>query len=173
MAYNQIIDVTNIEVGYINGPITVEEAKAFCRVQNTNEQQDILFSLWIFAARTKIEQYCNLSLIPRNIVAVLSAPQGMMELPYGPVTSVPSFVDEQDVAQTITLLGLGYPSIKNPINYTKASYDAGFADGECPELLKQAILMQVCYYWENRGDQEVKGYAPGVISICQKYKRSI
>lgn len=171
MAYNKIVDITTVEVAYVNGPVTVEEAQAFCRVQNTDTQQDILFSLWVTAARDKIEQYCGLSLIPRNIVAILEAPQGMMELPYGPVTSTPTFVDQQGVAQEITLIGLDYPTIQLPINYTKATYTAGFGDGECPALLKQAILMQVCYYWENRGDQFVQGYAPGVIAICQKFKR--
>ena len=168
--YNQIIDITNVEVGYVNGPITLAQAKAFCRAENTSASQDALFSIWIIGARTKVEQYCGLSLIPRNIVAVLQAPQGMMELPMGPVTSVPTFVDSQDVAQSITLIGLGYPSIKHAVGYTKASYTAGF--DECPELLKQAILMQVCYYWENRGDEQMQGWASGVVSICQKFKRS-
>ena len=74
MAYNIIVDYTNTEVGYINGPITVARAKAFCRVENTTAEQDIDFALWIRAARTKIEQYTGLSLIARNIVAVLQAP---------------------------------------------------------------------------------------------------
>ncbi len=172
MAYNLLIDSTTIEVSYVNGPITVDEAKAFCRVQNSNAQQDVQFALWVLAARAKVEAYTGLSLIPRNIVAVIQAPQGMYELPFGPVTSIPTFEDEQGSAQSVTLIGLGYPVIKNPIAYTKATYDAGFGDGEVPELLKQAILMQVCYYWENRGDQDVSGYAPGVIAICQKFKRN-
>ena len=71
MAYNIIVDYTNTEISYVNGPITVEQAKAFCRAENTSTEQDILFALWIRAARTKIEQYCGISLIPRNIVAVL------------------------------------------------------------------------------------------------------
>ena len=171
MSYNTIVDITTTEIAYVNGPVTVEEAQAFCRVQNTNTQQDLQFAMWVLAARDKIEQYCGLSLIPKNIVAILEAKQGMMELPFGPVTSTPTFVDQQGVSQEITLIGLDYPVIQLPIAYTKATYEAGFAEGECPLLLKQAILMQVCYWWENRGDQFVQGYAPGVIAICQKFKR--
>jgi len=169
--YNILVDFTNTEVGYVNGPITVARAKAFCRVENTTAEQDIDFALWIRAARTKIEQYCGISLIPRNIVAVLQAPQGMMELPFGPVTSTPTFVDENNTAQVIDLIGLSYKTIKNPIDYTKATYTAGYADGQVPEELQEAIMLQVAYWWENRGDEDVKGWSPQVISICNKWKR--
>jgi len=172
MSYNLILDYTNIEVGYVNGPITVAQAQAFCRVENTSAQQDVLFALWVRAARTKIEQYTGLSLIPRSIVAVLSAPQGNMELPFGPVTSTPAFVDENAVDQVITVRGLDFKFIVNPIDYTKATYTAGYADGECPEELQQAMLLQVGYWWENRGDQSVGyGWCPEVIAICKKWKR--
>jgi hypothetical protein len=161
MAYNIIVDYTNTEISYVNGPITVEQAKAFCRAENTSTEQDVLFALWIRAARTKIEQYCGISLIPRNIVAVLQAPQGRMELPFGPITSTPTFVDENNTAQVIV----------NPIGYTKATYTAGYANGQVPEELQEAIMLQVAYWWENRGDQEVQGWSDQVIAICQKWKR--
>ena len=171
MAYNLIKDITNIEVGYINGPVTVAQAKAYCRAENTSIEQDTLFALWIRAARTKIEQYTGLSLIPRNIIAVLSAPQGNMELPYGPVTGTPVFVDTESTVQEITTRGLDFPYIVLPVQYTKATYSAGYASGGCPEELQVAIMMQVCFWWENRGDQATNAYAPGVIAICQKWKR--
>lgn len=171
MAYNLIQDYTNIEVGYVNGPVTVAEAKAFCRVENTTTAQDSLFALWIRAARTKIEAYTGLSLIPRNIVAILANPQGNIELPFGPVTSTPVFVDEQATVQEITTQGLDFPYVPLPFHYSKVTYTAGYGDGECPDELKQAILLQVCFYFENRGDQQTNAYAPMVIAICQKYKR--
>lgn len=171
MAYNIILDYTNTEVGYINGPVTVAQAKAYCRAENTSSEQDTLFALWIRAARTKIEQYTGLSLIPRNIVAILTNPQGNMELPFGPVTNTPTFVDSEGIAQEITTRGLDFLYIPQPVQYTKATYTAGYADGECPEELQIAIMMQVCFWWSNRGDQPSDAYAPGVIAIAQKYKR--
>ena len=172
MAYNLVLDITNTEIAYVNGPITVAQAQAFCRVENTSAEQDVLFALWIRAARTKIEQYTSLSLIPRNIVAELSVPQGNMELPLGPVTNTPTFVDEQAMDQIITVRGLNFPFIVNPVLYTKATYQAGYADGECPEELQQAMLLQVCYWWENRGDQSAgHGWCPETIAICKKWKR--
>jgi hypothetical protein len=180
MAYNNILDYTNTEVGYINGPITVSEAQAFCRMENTTTAQDSLFALWIRAARTKVEQYTGLSLIPRSIVAVLTVPQGNMELPFGPVTGTPTFVDEQGVIQTITTRGLSYPFIVNPVIYTKATYTAGYADGACPDELQEAMLLQIAFWWENRGDQSQGGgpmasnaWCPETISICQKWKRKV
>jgi len=171
--YNLILDSTNVEVAYVNGPVTVTEAKAFCRAENTTAAQDTLFALWIRAARKKIEDYTGLSLIPRNIVAILSNPQGNIELPFGPVTSTPTFVDTKNVTQAITTRGLYFKYIPEPFSYSKVTYTAGYADGEVPDELKQAILMQVCFWWENRGDQPSNAYAPGVIALCQKYKRTI
>jgi hypothetical protein len=171
MAYNIIYDYTAIEVGYVNGPVTVAEAKAFCRAENSTAAQDNLFALWIRAARTKIEAYTGLSLIPRNIVAILSNPQGNMELPFGPVVSVPVFRDENNVVQEITPQGLDFPYVPLPFDYSKVTYTAGYDTGECPDELKQAILLQVCFWWENRGDQMSNAYAPMVIAICQKWKR--
>lgn len=169
--YNLILDSTTVEVSYVNGPVTVAEAKAFCRAENSTSAQDSLFALWIRAARTKIEAYTGLSLIPRNIVVELKNPQGNQELPFGPVTGTPVFVDAQGVTQAITTQGLDFPYVPLPFDYSKVTYTAGYAEGECPDELKIAILMQVCYYWENRGDQMGNAYAPGVIAICQKYKR--
>lgn len=172
MAYNNILDSTNVEIAYVNGPVTVAQAKAFCRAENTTVEQDSLFALWIRAARKKIEDYTGLSLIPRNIVAILSAEQGNMELPFGPVTNTPTFVDTEGESQDITTRGLDFPYIVYPVSYTKATYTAGYADGECPEELQQAILLQVCFWWENRGDQSgITGWCPQTIAICQKWKR--
>lgn len=180
MSYNIVQDYTNVEVGYVNGPVTIAMAQAFCRVENTTAEQNTLFLLWINAARTKIEQYTNLSLIPRNIVAVLNNPQGSLELPFGPVTSTPTFVDQQGVAMTIVKEGLNFPYIPLPFSYAKATYTAGYADGECPEELIQAMLLQICYWWENRGDQSVgtssqtaTAWCPETLAICQKWRRNI
>jgi hypothetical protein len=92
-------------------------------------------------------------------------------LPFGPITSTPTFVDENNTAQVIDLVGLNYKVIVNPIGYTKAIYTAGYANGQVPEELQEAIMLQVAYWWENRGDQEVQGWSDQVIAICQKWKR--
>lgn len=174
MAYNNILDFTNTEIAYVNGPITVQQAKDYCRVQNTTTGQDELFALWIRAARTKIENYTGLSLIPRNIVCILTNPQGNIELPFGPVTGTPTFIGTQGETQSITTQGLNFPYVPLPFEYSKVSYTAGYADGAVPDELQQAMLAQISYWWENRGDQvgiDVLGWCPLTITICQKYKR--
>jgi hypothetical protein len=73
--------------------------------------------------------------------------------------------------QEITTQGLDFPYVPLPFDYSKVTYTAGYDAGECPDELKQAILLQVCFWWENRGDQMSNAYAPMVIAIAQKYKR--
>jgi hypothetical protein len=80
-------------------------------------------------------------------------------------------IDENNVVQEITTQGLDFPFVPLPFDYSKVTYTAGYDTGECPDELKQAILVQVCFWWENRGDQMSNAYAPMVIAICQKYKR--
>lgn len=179
MAYNQIIDSTQISIAYTEYPITVAQAKDYCRVDgDTTDEQDALFAMWIRLAFTKVENYTGISLTPKNIVAILSAPQGMMELPFGPVTNTPTFVDAQGVAMTVYLQGLQYKSIVYCTDYTKATYTAGYADGEIPDELIEAMYLIINYYYENRGDVEPtsglgagKGWVPQAIAICQKWKR--
>lgn len=180
MAYNNILDSTQTKIGYTDYPITVAQAKSFCRAENTTADQDELFALWIRAIFTKVENYTGLSLTPKNIVAVLTVPQGQLELPFGPVTNTPSFVNQQGTAQTIIIYGLNFPSIQYPVIYTKATYTAGYADGAIPDELIEAMLLNIAYYWENRGDQSIgtssqtaTAWCPETIAICQKWRRSL
>lgn len=180
MAYNNILDHTNTDIGYTAYPITLAQAKEFCRAENTTTAQDALFSMWIRATFTKVENYTGLSLKPKTIVAVLTVPQGQMELPFGPVTNTPTFVDQQGTAQTLITYGLNFPSIQYPVIYTKATYTAGYADGQVPDELIEAMLLDICYFWENRGDQSVgsmlqtaTAWCPETIAICQKWRRNI
>lgn len=180
MPYNIIEDSTRTPIGYTPYPISLAAAKDYCRVENTTTAQDELFSLWIRMAFTKVENYTGLSLNPKTIVAVLSGPQGNFELPWGPVTGTPTFVDRQNTAQTFSLVGLNFPSILEPFVYTKATYTAGYADGECPDELILAMYLLIDFYYENRGDvspdagfSAAQGWPPQAIAICQKWRRNI
>ena len=89
--YSYVIDETITEIGYPSEPVTIDEAKAYARVDVTSAIQDTLFGYWIKAARQAIEQMTGLSLVPKNVVAEIQNWQGNIELPYGPITSTISW----------------------------------------------------------------------------------
>ena len=170
MAYNYVIDETITEVSYPTEPVTVEQAKTYARVDVTSAAQDVLFGLWITAARQAIEQMTGLSLISKSIVAIISNWQGGMELPYGPVTGTISWLDFNGNVPTVITEGNQFPRIPIPCGYLKATYTAGYTDN-VPTELKIAILNQVTSWYENRGDEATANMPASVVTICQKYSR--
>lgn len=189
MSLNLIQDIQATEIGYAE-PISLETAKAFCRVQAVSTAQDELFEIWITAARQEIEQVTGLSLVPKNIVAWLKNPQGGIELPGGPITDVPVFTNyEDEVLDNIETDGInflsiasnsrtdGFLSFNTHLNDSSneviiATYTAGYSTDGCPAWAKNAILNQVSYYYENRGTESATaGLCPNVYAAVLKFSR--
>ena len=170
MAYNYVIDETITEIGYPTEPVTIEQAKAYARVDVTSAIQDTLFALWITSARQAIEQMTGLSLVPKSIVAIISNWQGGMELPYGPITGEIAWLDFNGNVPTVITEGNQFPRIPIACGYLKATYTAGYTDN-VPTELKIAILNQVTSWYENRGDEATANMPASVVTICQKYSR--
>jgi len=171
MAYNYVIDETITEVGYLTEPVSVDEAKAYARVEATSVAQDALFALWISSARQIIEQMTGLSLVPKSIVAEISNWQGNMEVPYGPVSNTITWLDANGNVPTVILEGNKFPRVTVPIGYLKATYLAGYTNDSIPRELKIAILNQIVSWYENRGDEATLNMPASVVTICQKYSR--
>jgi hypothetical protein len=169
--YSYVIDETITEIGYPTEPVTIDEAKAYARVDVTSAIQDTLFGYWIKAARQAIEQMTGLSLVPKNIVAEIQNWQGAIEIPYGPVTSTIAWKDFNGNVPTVILEGNQFPRIPIPCGYLKATYTAGYTDN-VPTELKIAILNQVTSWYENRGDEATLNMPASVVTICQKYSRT-
>ncbi|CAB5216846.1 gp6 domain containing protein [uncultured Caudovirales phage] len=169
--YSYVIDETITEIGYPTEPVTIDEAKAYARVDVTSAIQDTLFEYWIKAARQAIEQMTGLSLVPKNVVAEIQNWQGNMELPYGPITSTIAWKDFNGNVPTVIIEGNQFPRIPIPCGYLKATYTAGYTDN-VPTELKIAILNQVTSWYENRGDEATLNMPASVVTICQKYSRT-
>lgn len=172
--YNLVIDHTNTVIGYGQEPVSIDNAKAYCRVDPgiSNPAQDQLFAYWITAARQAIEHNTGLSLVPKSVVAYLQNPQGNMELPFGPVTSTPVYLDQGSNVITFSQVnGSQFPSIVDTFDYCQASYQAGYTNDNIPDEIRIAILNQVVSWYENRGDEAIANMPASVLSICQKYSR--
>lgn len=164
-------------------PVTVDEAKAWCKVDGTDE--DAIFTRLIKVSRIMCESYAGLSFITQTRVVKLDRFTCRdVILPYGPVTAVTEFAykDGNGDAQTVaadtytldTQSGLAkvrvtdtWPDTDRTLNNVEITYTAGYDDEEVPEIAKQAILMQVATMYENRQD-EVIGSSANVINYSSQ-----
>lgn len=142
-AYNAVIKA---DIADETGPefITLQEAKDWCKIDVTDD--DTLITKLIKAARLVCERFVNLSLIPRNVTAVIHNGLGGINLPYGPVTSEVAYFNVDDSEAT------GYDINTGSGDNITAVYSAGYAAGNLPEDLRTAVLDQIAWMYNNRGD---------------------
>lgn len=152
-AFNAILDVqfsgTEVE------PVTRAEAKSWCRI-DVDDDNSLIDSL-LTAARLVCEQYCNISFTSRTVTAVLNNSCGNIFLPYGPVSGTVTMTDRD--GNTVTdpkVRGSLFKFIESPcLDYLQVSYSAGYST--LPPNLKTAVLSQIAWIYENRGDANVAG----------------
>ncbi len=135
----------------ITEPISLQAAKDWLKVEGDDD--DALIEDLIPAARLMCEQYCNKSLVVRTITAVIRNELGEQRLPYGPHGEIVSAVDGDGNAVTLTTRGDQFLTVKDPCyDYLKIVYTAGYSI--CPPLFKKAILRQVAFLYQNRGNEQ-------------------
>jgi uncharacterized phiE125 gp8 family phage protein len=172
MAYsNFIIDYTLTDTAPVVEPVTLAEAKLYCRVSSSVDDNQI--SLMIKQAREAIEVATGLSLIPKTAVVWFTNFDGSFNLPYGPVNSFTSLIDQNNdviAAADYTLVGGKFPQLQRPpLRNLKATYTVGYTT--IPNDLKIAILDQVSYDYENRGLDSNTGICEKSWKACQRWTR--
>ena len=168
--YNYLIDYTLTETAPVTEPVTLTEAKNYCRVTTTAD--DTLITTMITEARQVIEKVAGLSLVPKTAVVYFKNSGGNFSLPYGPIKTISELYDirgTQVVAPSQYLLvGTQYPTLVYPTyELLRATYTTGF--DVVPNDLKIAILDQVNYSYENRG---VDSFHYDNMGICEKAMRA-
>ena len=84
MSYNNYInDFSAVPIAPITEPVTLAEAKLYCRV--TTSAEDTLITLMITQAREAIEVATGLSLIPKDITTYFNNVSGNFDIPFGPI----------------------------------------------------------------------------------------
>jgi len=132
--------------------ITVADCKNFIRIDTSAD--DTLLGVMITAARINAENYLSRDIVAktRTYFLEISPLDLMIDVPFGPIASIQSVTGTKDnTTLTYSTYGLDdkiielngvYDNVK--VNYTTA----GMSDG----LLKQALLMIVSTYYDNRTD---------------------
>lgn len=151
-------------------PVTLEEAKLFCRVDTSDD--DSLITALITAARQASENYTGRAYINQGITYVTDTSSLFIPLPKVPFGSVSSvrYLDTNNAWQTMTL-GSDYdvttrgeagvvtlisvPSVDaRGLATVEVIFTAGYgaAASSVPYALKQAILFRVAAMYERRGE---------------------
>jgi uncharacterized phiE125 gp8 family phage protein len=151
VAFNAVTDVV-FDDGTVTEPVTKAQVKSFCKL-NTGTTEDALLDIFITAARIQCEQYCNIGFIPREVTAIINNSCGNVYLPFGPVTlPVTSIKDSDGVdISDYEIQGTKWARLVKPtLENITIVYNAGYED--LPGELKLAVLQQVFYLYENRGE---------------------
>jgi len=176
MPYSYLNDYTLTDVSPVVEVITVAEAKQYCRVDNTVEND--LFEELITQSRQAVEKAANISIIPKTAIVWFNNEAGNFELPFGPIDieSVIVYDDNQNglelTSPTLKIIGSEYPKVVFPLYPNlRATYEMGYTT--CPKELKIAMLDQINYGYENRGmDVNDLGICEKTWRVCQRWTRT-
>lgn len=169
--YNRVLDYTLTPFGYSEA-VSLDLAKQWARVK-TGDSEDDIFEMLIVAAREAIEAFTGLSLTPKAAEVAMMIPQALFEVPYGPVTSTPAFVDFNGNTLDVELIGFEFPKIKYGFSQeVTATYTVGYDSDNLPSQLKTAWLNQIVFMYENRGDNsDTATLCKSAQYMCQNFTR--
>lgn len=148
-------------------PLTLDEAKAHLRV--TFNDDDALIEGYIAAAREYAETHTRRQLCTATYVMRMATLPTLIELPNPPLASVTSitYVDLAGDTQTLSsslytvdpysypakivpAYNATYPAVRGHVNDVTITYVCGTAAASVPVKAKQAILLLVGHFYEQR-----------------------
>ncbi len=166
-------------------PISLQEAKDFCRV--THDAEDTLFTSLITAATRHLERDLNISLSEQQWKLTLNWFSDRIALPRGPVITVDAieYLDEDGALQTADAdlytadleterqylareLSIPAPRTKLASNAVAVTYTAGMDDIETGKDLWLALQFLIQHFY-TRGQSEEP--PPLVRTLSQPYQR--
>lgn len=151
-------------------PVTLAEAKAWCRVDGTADDDALNMSL--AAATGQVEDFTGKALAEQTWLLALDDFSDVIELPRGPVLAVTSITyldatgDEQLLDPSIYTLDLvsnpqrivrncgeSWPEVSGAVNAVSIVFTAGYAT--LPAPIKMSILMLVAQWFDNRAGVQI------------------
>lgn len=196
MPINAVLDVKEEYPLYeaYTEPVTLQEVKDYCKIDFNDD--DTLIETLIVTARGNIEKYLGVSIVRKNLTAIVNNEDGGIEIPYGPtpddidVTTIYDINGDTFDESVILIIGNTFKYLQTPAAcYVKLSYTAGYVSVQealtsggvpLPEAIKTAIKAQVFFNYENRGERGnvgIRGYTDGYVcdaakQLCNKFKRN-
>lgn len=190
MKYNDIIEVqvTTDVADFAAEPLTLDQVKRHLNLLfDTSgsaqfDDDDTYLEELVTQCREALEQYLGISMAEKVYKAILRNECGGVELPFGPVTVVTSVKnkDGEDLTsgQTYQLRGNRFKWFEYPCSdYLEVDYIAGYDPTTIPKGLQRALLEEIAFRYNNRGDQTNKlageniGLSQGAIELASRYSR--
>lgn len=144
-------------------PVSLELAKAQCSIDESDDTFDTLIATYISAARAWVENYTGKILARRTVTDQHRRFCGWFDLNWGPFnadTVEVAYTDSDGAAQTVASVTMNggrvypaynasWPSVRLNTG-VRVTYTAGYAEGEVPDALVQAMLLLIGFWFANR-----------------------
>jgi len=187
------IDFYKITEFPVEEPVTLDEAKEWCKV--THSTEDILFTSLIRSATSKIELATNRVFIEREFNGFFSGRtcSRFEQWPYISIRRAP-LIEINSIEVSENELPIIIPSTSYSVKETSGfsrimftstdvfpdytpypwviNFKAGYGlRSDVPGPIKDAILQAVCYWYSNKGDCEAGQELPGISKgILREYR---
>jgi uncharacterized phiE125 gp8 family phage protein len=148
-------------------PVTLDQAKAWLRVESGNDE-DALLSALIPAARARAEWHTGRAFVSQRWTLWLDRSDGRIELPLPPLQSIESVTFYAPDGGAIVLESNAYavagqyllldtpPTGLRAANGIAVAFTAGYGEAsDVPPAISQAILALVAALYEHRGGDGV------------------
>lgn len=168
LSYNQVLDITDIEPsGGITEPVTLAEAKNFCKIDVTDD--DDLITMLLTACRVECEQLTNIGFVNRDVIVVQNNGNGGAFLPLGPNGEISEVKDGETVITTADFSGSTWKQILSPRSERLIiTYNTGYST--LPANLKLALLECIFYRYDERKVRE-NAHPPVYLDLLKQVSR--
>ncbi len=169
-----ILSLDIVESGSdLQEPVSLEEAKLWLKIDGIDQDDEI--ERLITSCRHAVENYTHCSLIEKQVECTVRLCGDLFELPNGPIKQVDGvLVEGQDITGYSKVDG-PFIKIYNLYGLCNITYSVGY--DAVPARLKEAILNELAYRNQNRGDQSKENMfgssylCESALHICHPYKR--
>ncbi len=163
------IDTTVLPV---TEPVTLAEVKAKLLITDTDN--DTRLTALISAVRNNVENFCGIAIGSQTKQWVYDFDYDThYSIPYGPVISITS-INQNTSGNTYELLTANSDyyidggTVSGLYGVNKMIYVTGMTT--IPAALKEGILTEIAYRYENYGDENKDGFSKEAMNYIIKYK---
>ena len=171
---SRLISAKLTPVEPITEPVTLSEAKEYLKIDFSED--DTLISSLIVSSRRKCEQMLGLCLVETKVKALYKNGGDLVELAYGPITTdVDGLPIIDGLSEGVEIKGDGNQIwVSTTEKELNLSYTSKM--DPMPDWAKQAILNDVAFFYESRGDRYMKGsneIAPQTMNILFPHRTTL